>query len=50
MFFWGEVGVGGIGSISFAVDDGKLMGRSGGRAEARGERLLGKGWFWSTRA
>jgi len=45
-----EVGVGGVGSISFTVNDGKSMGRSGGRAEARGEWLLGKGWFWSTRA
>jgi len=45
-----EVGVGGVGLISFTVDDGKSMGRSGERAEARGERVLGKRWFWSNRA
>jgi len=46
----GEVGVDGDSSIAFVVNDGSSMGRTCGGAEAREEQLLGKGWFWSTRA
>jgi len=45
-----EVGVNKINLISFAVDNGSSIGRTCGEAEARGEQLLGEGWFFAAGA
>jgi len=45
----GEVGAGEDGSVASAVDNGSLMGRTCGGAEAGEERIRGEGRFWSTR-
>jgi len=38
-----EVSIVKVNSISFTIDDGSLMGRTCGGAEAQAEQLLGKG-------